>query len=294
MNSDNSKKDSLIYENELREKLMRHYASHRAFMNGRQYETFINTRLHNEDYQKPWINTLIALILDLKEKDILDVGCGDGGFVVAMKKHCYSVKGCDVSHENIEMAKLRARKWGIDEGLLVESGGTSLPYANDSFDVVVMFDVIEHVANIPAIIAETHRVLKPGGYFFSSTPNRLWPKEPHVNLLFIHWMPRVIRRPCLLKLRGIHAVELINSINYLSSRKLYQLLSPHFSQCLLNDQIFMLKLKKQHHGQHSMSRSSVKELIAKPGLWFFMKYILRWLWPSVYVLAKKSGPSNCH
>ena len=122
MKSDNSKKDS-IYENELREKLMRHYASHRAFMNGRQYETFINTRLHNEDYQEPWINTLIALIPDLKEKDILDVGCGDGGFVVAMKKYCYSVKGCDVSHENIEMAKLRARKCVISEQLFVESGG---------------------------------------------------------------------------------------------------------------------------------------------------------------------------
>jgi 2-polyprenyl-3-methyl-5-hydroxy-6-metoxy-1,4-benzoquinol methylase len=276
------------YEEQLKKRLLDHYVSHRKFMNDDRYASFINRRLNNEDFQEPWINTLKLLIAGLKEKIILDVGCGDGGFTTAMVKRDYKVHGCDVSRDNIEMSGLRARKCGIDPDIFLESGTVSLPYDNDSFDVIVMFDVIEHLKNIPSMIREVHRVLKSGGYFFSSTPNGLWPMETHVNLPFVHWLPSSLRRSVLKKLRGDFAVGLIDNINYLSSRKLLDVAAPLFEQCLLNDDIFMEKMKGQAlGGANNSTKLKIKRFVSGPAIWPFMGHVLKWAWPSIYLLTRK-------
>lgn len=51
---------------------------------------------------------------------------------------------------------------------------TSLPFAEAAFDVVTMFDLLEHVLDHQAAVAEAIRVLKPGGYLLISTPNENW------------------------------------------------------------------------------------------------------------------------
>ena len=54
----------------------------------------------------------------------------------------------------------------------VEATVPPLPFADESFDYVVSFQVIEHIRRDKAFVAEVHRVLKPGGRFIVSTPNR--------------------------------------------------------------------------------------------------------------------------
>ena len=54
----------------------------------------------------------------------------------------------------------------------VEATVPPLPFADESFDCVVSFQVIEHIRRDKAFVAEVHRVLKPGGRFIVSTPNR--------------------------------------------------------------------------------------------------------------------------
>ena len=54
----------------------------------------------------------------------------------------------------------------------VEATVPPLPFADESFDDVVSFQVIEHIRRDKAFVAEVHRVLKPGGRFIVSTPNR--------------------------------------------------------------------------------------------------------------------------
>jgi ubiquinone/menaquinone biosynthesis C-methylase UbiE len=54
-----------------------------------------------------------------------------------------------------------------------------LPYKNDSFDLVLMISVLEHVRDIRKSLSEIHRVCKPGGCVYLDIPDYRFPYEPH-------------------------------------------------------------------------------------------------------------------
>lgn len=82
-----------------------------------------------------------------------------------------------------------------------------LAFKNNSFDAVIMMEVLEHVIDDEKTIAEINRVLKPGGKFIVTTPNKLFPFETHglrignkiygssgFGFPFIPWLPEFSRR----------------------------------------------------------------------------------------------------
>ena len=73
--------------------------------------------------------------------------------------------------------------------MFVWGDGMQLPFAADSFDVVVCAQVYEHVPDAQRLFTEMTRVLRPGGTVFFSGPNWLFPIEPHYFLPFLHWLP---------------------------------------------------------------------------------------------------------
>jgi ubiquinone/menaquinone biosynthesis C-methylase UbiE len=104
----------------------------------------------------------------LKPKDkILEIGCGIGSVVFELSKQGYDVIGTDISHESIAYG---FKKYG-DIQLEVQAA-EALPYDNESFDVVLSFDLFEHIAQIDKHVSEVWRVLKPGGYYLFQTPNK--------------------------------------------------------------------------------------------------------------------------
>jgi 2-polyprenyl-6-hydroxyphenyl methylase/3-demethylubiquinone-9 3-methyltransferase len=96
---------------------------------------------------------------------LLDVGCGGG--LLAPHVHGYHHVGVDLS--------LTALAVAADHGVEgVQADVAALPFADDSFDVVVAGEILEHVPDLPRTIAEALRVLKPGGTFLCDTINRTW------------------------------------------------------------------------------------------------------------------------
>jgi SAM-dependent methyltransferase len=81
----------------------------------------------------------------------------------------YRYVGLDIDAESIRWARQRYQRPGF-EFYQGNMGKMSLPDA--SFDVVVCFEGLEHLAEQQAFAAEAFRVLKPGGWFILSTPNR--------------------------------------------------------------------------------------------------------------------------
>lgn len=101
---------------------------------------------------------------------VLDLGCGEGYGTCELQQG-----GADlvVSVEIDFEAALHASHRADDPPALVAvADAMRLPLRSHSFDLVVCFEVIEHVPNPRALVAEVKRVLVPGGIFVTSTPNK--------------------------------------------------------------------------------------------------------------------------
>ena len=104
----------------------------------------------------------------LKPDDkILEIGCGIGSVVFKLSEQGYEVTGTDISGEAIAYGQ---KKYG-DIRLEVQAAEI-LPYDAKSFDVVLSFDLFEHVAATDRHLSEVGRVLRPGGHYLLQTPNK--------------------------------------------------------------------------------------------------------------------------
>ena len=110
--------------------------------------------------------------VELENRRILDVGCGIGAYVEAFRRFSPFVWGVDVDEEKVEEASANLPNLAV-------APAESLPYKSDSFDVVFLHEVIEHVTDDRAAIAEACRVARPGGQIVIFAPNRLYPFETH-------------------------------------------------------------------------------------------------------------------
>jgi 2-polyprenyl-3-methyl-5-hydroxy-6-metoxy-1,4-benzoquinol methylase len=105
---------------------------------------------------------------DLPPGRVLDVGCGDGRFLYRMYQAGWTVAGLDFDPKGIEAAKSKYGKYGFE---LMNTDLFSARFPDNSFDAVTLGHVIEHVPDPVAILAETKRILKPGGRLVAITPN---------------------------------------------------------------------------------------------------------------------------
>jgi len=123
---------------------------------------------------------------DLSTLSCVDIGCGSGGISFHLAPAFQSVCGVDPEpwqrwEEFVaERPNLSFREEFID----------TLSLADASIDVVICNQVYEHVPSPQVLIAQVHRILKPGGICYFAGPNLLYPIEPHVFWPFLHWIPR--------------------------------------------------------------------------------------------------------
>jgi 2-polyprenyl-6-hydroxyphenyl methylase/3-demethylubiquinone-9 3-methyltransferase len=90
-----------------------------------------------------------------------------------MARMGFDTTGVDPSEPSLRAAADHARASGLD--IRYETGaGESLPFEDRSFGAVFCCDVLEHVRDLPKVISEISRVLKPGGVFYYNTLNRTW------------------------------------------------------------------------------------------------------------------------
>ncbi len=101
----------------------------------------------------------------------LDVGCGIGIYLRAFGRFTPHVFGVEIEGE-------RARE-ALINGAVAQSSAEALPFTDGVFDLVLSHEVIEHVADDGASVAEMVRVLKTGGRLVLFCPNQLYPFETH-------------------------------------------------------------------------------------------------------------------
>lgn len=100
---------------------------------------------------------------------LLDVGCSRGYFLEAARASGWQATGVEVNRHAVEQA--RARGLDVHQGELADWAAASGPAAHEAFDVVTLFDVLEHAGDPRALLAECHRLLRPGGLLVVTTPD---------------------------------------------------------------------------------------------------------------------------
>jgi SAM-dependent methyltransferase len=102
---------------------------------------------------------------------VLDVACGEGYGSALLARHASRVVGADISPDAIGHA--RARYADVPNVEFAAADCAALPFADASFDAVVSFETIEHIRAQEDFLDEVRRVLRPGGLFVLSSPNKL-------------------------------------------------------------------------------------------------------------------------
>ncbi len=105
---------------------------------------------------------------------VLDAGCGTGYGSAELAQSAASVTGVDISAEAIEYA---SANYPIPGLRFVESSCASVPFPPESFDVVIAFEVIEHLVDYRAFLDECARVLTQQGLLIVSSPNKRYYGE---------------------------------------------------------------------------------------------------------------------
>ncbi|MFY9264177.1 MAG: class I SAM-dependent methyltransferase [Solirubrobacterales bacterium] len=125
--------------------------------------------------------------VDLTGRALLDAGCGTGLF-----SECACSRGAEVTSMDVGEALLE-RVAEKCESTRVVGDVTRLPFAAQSFDVVINTEVIEHTLDPRRAVGELARVLRPGGTLILTTPNHVW-----------HWSIELASR---LRIRPYQGVE---------------------------------------------------------------------------------------
>jgi 2-polyprenyl-6-hydroxyphenyl methylase/3-demethylubiquinone-9 3-methyltransferase len=125
--------------------------------------------------------------------EVADIGCGAGTQSLLWAELGHHVHGLDVNGPLLELARKRAAEAGYSIDVRVGSA-VKLPWADESMDVCLLIELLEHVADWQPCLAECQRVLKPGGILFLTTSNKLCPIQQEFDLPLYSWYPRRLKR----------------------------------------------------------------------------------------------------
>jgi len=171
--------------------------------------------------RNPWIARVLDRDFGGRRCRVLDLGCGAGFLCNDLALLGHDVVGLDQAPDALEVAM----RHDATRRVLYEVGdATAIPHADASFDAVCAMDFLEHVEDAGAVIAESARVLRPGGRFLFQTFNRTWlawlvvikgvewfvrntPRDMHVLRLFR--APRELSSLC--RAHGLEIFELHGS-----------------------------------------------------------------------------------
>lgn len=142
-------------------------------------------------------------LFDVNGKDVIDVACAWGGDTLAFASKGAKAIGSDLNDHQFK----KLGKFALDNGLaasFVQADCEELPFADQSADIILALDLIEHISHHDKFAREVARLLKPGGVCVITTPPRLKSfllGEPHWGMRGLtafpfSWQPFIARKLC--------------------------------------------------------------------------------------------------
>ena len=117
------------------------------------------------------------------EKNVLDVGCGSLLETFYLSKKGFNVTSLDLNHDLLKQYYKKYNWKGIKKPLLTSENLESLLIKKSKFDLILTFDVIEHVEDLEFFLNQLHSLLKINGHIFVSVPNKFSITEIYAYIL---------------------------------------------------------------------------------------------------------------
>ena len=143
-----------------------------------KFETLAYRWWDKESEFKPLhdINPLRLKLIDdragLRNKKVLDIGCGGGILCESMVEKGAQVKGIDLGEAPLAVAKIHAKEQNLNIEYQAISAEELATQESSSFDIVTCMEMLEHVPEPSAIVEACSQLVKPDGHVFFSTINR--------------------------------------------------------------------------------------------------------------------------
>jgi SAM-dependent methyltransferase len=180
----------------------------------------------------------------ISDSRILDLGSGVGSFVVACRRRGLRAFGLEPDRigQGAKITSIQIARERLVTPVFVSGVGERLPFPDACFDLVVMNQVIEHVADQTIVVREAARVVREGRVIYVACPNYLRFYEPHYKIFWMPLLPKVLGR-IYLRLRG-RSPAMLNQLTYTTNgrlRKLLTELGPDYTVLDLHREQFLKK-----------------------------------------------------
>lgn len=144
--------------------------------------------------------------------DVADIGCGAGTQCMLWAQAGHRVRGLDINEKLVNLGRERSVQRGLEIDFNIGSA-LDLPFADQSVDVCLVPELLEHVAEWQRCLDECCRIVRPGGTIYLSTSNYLCPRQQEFDLPFYSWYPAPLKRHYE-KLSVTTRPELVNHAQY--------------------------------------------------------------------------------
>jgi 2-polyprenyl-3-methyl-5-hydroxy-6-metoxy-1,4-benzoquinol methylase len=193
------------------------------------------------DTTKPFLSRSWA------ELNVLDVGCGYGYTSLELARHCRHVVGIEPSPFLYQHAARLAGDSGLPN---FEVRQTSVDEVHDdgAYDVVVLDNVLEHLAEQMGSLQRICRSLRSRGVLYIVVPNKLWPIEVHYGLPFLSYLPLGVANAYLkLTCRGRDYTDASYAPTYFALNKLLKSCPLKSFHYVLPADLSLTTLGRCHH-----------------------------------------------
>jgi len=167
----------------------------------------------------PWYQLVLKMLHSIfnssKRQVLIEVGCGVGGFLVNISRSYKEVVGLDISSKAVYTARDLVKRSGFQEKVhLVIGDAQFLPFKEQSGDIVVCSETLEHIPDYEKAFGELIRITKNSGYLCLTVPNFLSTAFFENLILFLIGQPSYVKsHVCVEKEHVFHIFKLKKLLN---------------------------------------------------------------------------------